>query len=348
MEEIKRCKGCGAVLQNSDPSLPGYVIDLKYDYCQRCFRLTHYNDLKIDLKKAISRQSVFEAIKGYDCYGLVIDIFSFEFTLKRDLISFLKGKDLIVIVTKLDLLPDNANTAKIEEYILDTLKQRLSGSNILDILLTYKNDEIIIENFRYDIETFDIKEIVFMGNSNAGKSTLLNRLFKDNALTVSRFPSTTVDLIKIEQDGVTYIDSPGLTDDNSILMYLSKEEIDSITMRSTIKPKIFQIYQPQAFVFYGIMHISVYPKDNCTITMYFNNYLDIHRTKVSNLDEYLINHQGEFTYDPGKPLKIVTYEDLTNEDIVIDSLGFINLKNVEMLEVNIFDKIELIRRKGML
>ena len=55
--------------------------------------------------------------------------------------------------------------------------------------------------------------------------------------------------------------------------------------------------------------------------------------------------------DSGNPQRVLLVfgnDEFSNEDIVIDSLGFINLKNVGRLEVSIFDKIDLIRRKGML
>ena len=45
MCSMKKCKGCGAPIQNKDPKMAGYSVNLEQDYCQRCFRLTHYGDL---------------------------------------------------------------------------------------------------------------------------------------------------------------------------------------------------------------------------------------------------------------------------------------------------------------
>ena len=42
---MKKCLGCGAILQDQDAKAKGYVKKLDQDYCQRCFRLNHYNDL---------------------------------------------------------------------------------------------------------------------------------------------------------------------------------------------------------------------------------------------------------------------------------------------------------------
>ena len=42
---IKRCSGCGAVLQTENSNLVGYVPDLKFKICQRCHKLTNYGEV---------------------------------------------------------------------------------------------------------------------------------------------------------------------------------------------------------------------------------------------------------------------------------------------------------------
>ena len=55
MSEELRCIGCGSILQDQDPKKSGYLPSsalkkaLESDdnevYCQRCFRLRHYNEI---------------------------------------------------------------------------------------------------------------------------------------------------------------------------------------------------------------------------------------------------------------------------------------------------------------
>ena len=55
MDEEIICIGCGAVLQSDDPKKAGYLPKSALDkarneenaevYCQRCFRLRHYNEI---------------------------------------------------------------------------------------------------------------------------------------------------------------------------------------------------------------------------------------------------------------------------------------------------------------
>ena len=54
----KICKGCGVVLQNSDANSIGYTPKMEADYCQRCFRIRHYDDVVISMKQGIDSDAV--------------------------------------------------------------------------------------------------------------------------------------------------------------------------------------------------------------------------------------------------------------------------------------------------
>ncbi len=53
LEEDLYCIGCGAKIQTTDPVKPGYTpmsalkkgLETNELYCQRCFRLRHYNEI---------------------------------------------------------------------------------------------------------------------------------------------------------------------------------------------------------------------------------------------------------------------------------------------------------------
>ena len=47
-----KCIGCGAVLQSADNKAFGYIPKNKFgnaNYCERCFKITHYNEKLIKL-----------------------------------------------------------------------------------------------------------------------------------------------------------------------------------------------------------------------------------------------------------------------------------------------------------
>jgi hypothetical protein len=68
---MTNCKGCGAVFQSTDPNAPGYTPKEGSEYCQRCFRLMHYDDLTISMRQGIDPDEVMHRIAEMDCLDLV-------------------------------------------------------------------------------------------------------------------------------------------------------------------------------------------------------------------------------------------------------------------------------------
>lgn len=343
---MKKCLGCGAVLQTDDISKKGYVKLITQNYCQRCFRLTHYNDLTIDMKNAIARKDVLDAIKDIDgLFVLVVDIMAIEAALSRDIINVLKGRDVLLVINKYDTLPANVNMKKIEIYLEEVVTNKMKGINIIDVLLTQKFDPSFREFFVETIKRLDYEKIVFIGNVNAGKSTIVNKLLEDNRLTVSRYPSTTLDFNQMEIEGYIMIDTPGLVDDYSVIMYVNQEELKKVLITDTLKPTIFQLYEPQSYFVEGILRLDLYPaKKNASVIFYINNLLNIHRTKVSNADNYFEKHKDELSICMTEPMtkEIVLDE---NCEIVINGLGIVSLKGIEKVVLTTQNKIDISIRK---
>ena len=78
------------------------------------------------------------------------------------------------------------------------------------------------------------KNVYVIGYTNAGKSSLINKLIKNysdktQGLTMSPLPSTTLNTLTIEiNDYLTIIDTPGLIDPGSILNQVSGDLIKKI------------------------------------------------------------------------------------------------------------------------
>ena len=73
---MKKCKGCGIILQDEDNSKIGYVKSLDQDYCQRCFRLTHYGDTSMLSNNLVSNSATLEIYNRYkdEVFALIIDV----------------------------------------------------------------------------------------------------------------------------------------------------------------------------------------------------------------------------------------------------------------------------------
>lgn len=124
----KYCKGCGVLLQNEDENALGYVPTLDASYCQRCYRIRHYGDVTINMQQGIESNATLEKINKIDGVVFwVVDLFAFEANLISRLNQKLPGKDIVMVLTKRDVLP----TTLTDEKIINFVKHRLHEENIV-------------------------------------------------------------------------------------------------------------------------------------------------------------------------------------------------------------------------
>ena len=179
----KICKGCGVVLQSSDAAAIGYTPKMEADYCQRCFRIRHYDDVVISMKQGIDSDAVLQKINAMDALVVwVVDLFDFESNLLPGINRHLLGKDILMVATKRDLLPATLGNEKLSQFLLRRLKEEgilVQGIVVCGDLAAHARrednasvDEVCAAIAHYRKE----RDVVVMGMANAGKSTLLKLL----------------------------------------------------------------------------------------------------------------------------------------------------------------------------
>lgn len=325
---MRKCKGCGIQIQNENPNQLGYSPKLNSEYCQRCFRLMHYDDLQYSMKQGIDPQLVLESIEKKPGIILwVVDLFDFEASMIEGLNRHLINRNIIMVVTKRDLLPDTISNEKIGRFIFERLKAYQISIN--GLIVTGKGIDNKQDIFAA-LEKYETKDIIVMGKANVGKSTLLNQLSNENKLTTSRYPGTTLDLIDVMIDGYHFIDTPGIEVKKSMLMAVDEKYIKAITPLTKIKPMVFQLHDDQAFILGGLLIIKLYGCEHANVVFYMANQLKIHRTKLENVDEQWKKHLGKL-YVPTtinkEYTKVNTNKRFDKMDIVIDGLGWICISN---------------------
>ena len=98
---MNKCKGCGLLIENDD-------------LCERCFRIKHYNEYKVVSKNNNEFIPILENInKTNDLVLLVVDLFNIgDLSLIR---KHLKN-DILLVLTKRDLLPKSVSFDKLYNY----------------------------------------------------------------------------------------------------------------------------------------------------------------------------------------------------------------------------------------
>lgn len=333
MSEVKICKGCGAVLQNEFPGKAGYVMKAEQELCQRCFRIRHYNDLTINMLDEITNEAIAKELQNYAdaLFVVVTDILSFSGFLKEGVLKTFEGKKVLLLINKIDLLPKNANLDKVARNITRELKAiKDLKFSYFDILLTHAKDDHFRELFEECVHGVT-KKIVFVGNFNTGKSSLINKLLGDDRLTVSSYPCTTLGFQEIPYGEYKIYDGPGSLSAHNLLMNIPQELHHSLTFTTALKPAVYQIYSPQSYFVEGLFRLDIVPDENCSVIFYINNKLEIHRTKTENAQRYADNNEKGFLYRGSHDS--YSFGGVHKNDLEISGFGFITLKNVRKATV---------------
>ena len=291
----KKCIGCGAELTLEKGKL-GYTKDIESDLCMRCFNIKNYNKYeKVDHLEEIN--TIIKEVKASnDIVIFVVDVFNLSNKIKE--IVYYLNNNVILCITKYDLVDID------ESKILNYLNINTLGTIVISSKNNYNLDnlmELIEENKKSN-------NVYLVGYTNAGKSTLINKIIKNYSnnnyeLTTSVLPSTTLDFVKVNvNDNLTLIDTPGIIVSN-IIDYLDEEEIKKVIPKKKIKPQIYQIKTEQTIMVDNFLGIKIKPyntvvfygADGLKYTRYYNDIetsLKIKKIKVSDNSELIVNGFG--------------------------------------------------------
>lgn len=302
---MRRCLGCGAILQNIDREKDGYVSDIKMDICERCFIIKNYGQNKIINKTNADYMRIINNIRDDDFVVYVSSLL----TLNLDYIS--KFKRVLLVLTKRDIMPKSIKDGKIVKYIKDRY------SNVLDVIVVSAYKKYNLDMLYQKLENYKDKDIYFVGSTNSGKSTLINQLIKsyngvEGTITTSNYPSTTLDVVDVKIGDLSIKDTPGIVIDGSIVNYLNNKEIKKINSKKEIKPITIQIKGNGAILIDELLRIE-YETISSSMTLYLSNSLDVNNISMNNprlKDKFI----GE-------------YKLADNQDLVIEDIGFIKFTN---------------------
>lgn len=349
---MTKCRGCGTILQLDDPEKIGYTPKEGSEYCQRCFRLIHYDDLTISMRTGIDPAVVFRQIHNMNAlYLWVVDLFDFESGMIPSLKEELAGRDILMVCAKRDILPESLGEEKIARFVFARLKEL--GIQIKGLVITSKLMKDGVQEVKHAVEMlYQNRPVVVIGRANSGKSTLLNLLLGKNVLTSSRYPGTTLELNEIGIDGIQYIDTPGIEIQNSILMAVDESSLKSILPYKTIKPLVYQLRGDQSFAIGGLVRIDLLECDHASCVLYISDKLNVHRCKASFADELWQKHYKKL-FSPvalNETFETVsTRKNIHHMDIVIDGLGWASISGqVSDVIVKAPSGVNITFRKAML
>ena len=333
---LKRCKGCGVILQDQNLLQEGYTTNLENDICQRCFRMKNYGEYQVITK---SNDEYLNILKGVgetkDLVLYIADLLNLEENIEtiRELIP----NKMILVLNKKDVLPKSVKEEKLIKYLEN------KEINFEEVIVISVNKNLNIDYLLKRIKYYQTsKNVYVVGHTNAGKSSLINKLISNYSsnnqeLTMSPLPSTTLNLVKIDiNDHLTLIDTPGLVDNGSILNRVDASMVKKISPRKEIKPRTYQLRKNQSIIIEDLIRIDYVEGEKNSFTLFVSNDLKVKR--LLNL----------FNNDELKDKNKFTYEMKYDEDLVINGLGFVKIVNKGIVDVYIDKDIDVYTRRSLI
>lgn len=313
---IKKCLGCGIKLQSTDNQKLGFVPKHKKDadLCERCFKIIHYNDAKAVILKENQNKIIKHVQEDNKHVLFLIDLLNINEDTIKVYQKIKTSKTLII--SKYDLIPKYIKPQKIINWLQDVYKIK---EDIL-FLSALKNQNI--SSFLNYLKQNNIKEAYILGFTNAGKSSLINRVIKHynlniKSITTSLVLNTTLDFINIKiNDQLTLIDSPGFTISNSICSNDDIDFIRKLNPKKYIRPITYQL-KPNTTILIDKKIAITNLKEKNSFTFYLSN--DLLLTKI---------------YHTKFNMKSLEYDIERNSDIVLKNIGFINVKKPALVKIS--------------
>lgn len=332
----KRCLGCGIVLQDENILQEGYTTSLDNDICQRCFRMKNYGEYQVVTKSNEEYLDILKSVgETKDLVLYITDLLNLEKNIEE--IRNLIPNKMILVLNKKDVLPKSVKETKLIKY-LESKDIHFEEVIVISANKNY-NIDYLLKRIKFHQTS---KNVYVVGHTNAGKSSLINRLIKNYSdrtqeLTMSPLPSTTLNTVTIEiNDYLTLIDTPGLVDQGSILNYVDEAMVKKISAKKEIKPRTYQLRKNQSIIIEDLIRIDYVEGERNSFTLFVSNDLKVRR--LLNL----------FNNDELKDKNKITYEMKYDEDLVINGLGFVKIVDKCVIDLYIDKEIDTFTRRSLI
>lgn len=346
---LKRCSGCGVILQSELDSKPGYVKDLSHDLCLDCFNLKHYSKVKsVSIHTGEMPQIKEEALIVY-----VLSVNHLSLRLKYRLERHFPNSNVILVINHIDTLQPSVNLNRMIKRIRE--EANALQMKFVDVIpvsaLQNQYVDILIESMTYHQRN---RNVYLVGFQNSGKSLLFKRIAShfniETTVLSGKKPGLTLDNFEIPFNNHRLVDTPGIYLPGSIANFLPYESYKDLIIETRIRPKVFQLNEFQSLYLGGICAVSYLEGGFKGVVCYASPELQIHRTKYDETYEKFISLQSTMKHSiVGEAFVKKSFKlkpDIAYE-LAISDIAMIHLKGQAVIEVYLPETMRVVLEEAL-
>ena len=250
-KRVLRCYHCGAILQCDKPNEKGYIIPeslnratpIQIIYCDKCFEtMKAFNNSEATQNVDQEILKILDDAFATDAYIIwVVDLFSFNGTLNKEIADKVKKLNVSVIGTKRDLFSKSVKDEHLKAYLTERFNAYgIKPKTIRLIGTTNKVDpKELVEAVNKVRQGHDVYMI---GNNASGKTSIINKALKgfenktNRQIKTIKYPGTHVDVLEIPLSRSSFFyELPGISQDTSVVNKLEKDTAKMITPKKDIR-----------------------------------------------------------------------------------------------------------------
>jgi hypothetical protein len=363
-----KCEGCGIEIQVENSKKPGYIpkdvleerlVNNEEVVCQRCFKLKHYNHLLPLSIESDFAKDIDKIIKDFKTIIWVVDAIDFEGTFRKEIAQKLTGKNVVLIVNKIDLLPKSTSYTQFKKWLFIRIKEM--NVNILEnnVKMISVKSGIGVEKAKRFLNQIEKEKALVIGVTNVGKSSFLNKI-SGKDLTISAYAGTTLKVLKtkITDIDLELYDSPGIFTQDRLCDFFDVYSQVKMIPSKKLLTKTFTVNKRNVLFVSGLFWIRVLEngvRDLPPImTLFVPEGISAHRAKEERVEELLSNRKvlfppyyESFSYDTINFEKQILKIEKGN-DLAISGAGWLSIKRGPLIaEISKPKELSISIRKSM-
>ena len=349
-KRVLRCYHCGAILQCTNPNEKGYILPeslnratpIQIIYCDNCFEMMKaFNNSQLNQNVDQEILKILDDAFATDAYIIwVVDLFSFNGTLNKEIADKVKKLNVSVIGTKRDLFSKSIK----DESLITYLAERFNAYGIKPKAIRLLGNSNKIDPKELIKAVNDVRkghDVYMIGNNASGKTSLINKALKgfenktNRQIKTVKYPGTQVDVLEIPLSRSSFFyELPGISQDTSVVTKLEKDVVKQILPKKDIKVSVHNMAPGDALMVGSLAAFEVVKGKATSYRFYAAEGVETRKVSSKRLDDAIKENNIRRSVRPVSE-RLVNFHDydmfeyaMENDkkwhDIAIEGLGWLS------------------------